>query len=152
MLHTGKSCTLAVAYAPKNQVELAILLHPSSSMESSSDINGDARKRAVNTSIAKLLATMDDPKRHAEAQKEVQEVMLKPLIAMQEKGVEGSSPGEIPLESSSLRSQEEHVPPTNTHMETSQPRGMEEAKAKQRHVCSRHNSSIDRKGKFCIKD
>ena len=121
-------------------------------MESLSNTTGDARRRAVNTSVAKLLATMDDPKRHAEAHKEVQTVMLKPLIAIQAKGVEGSSPVEIPLESSSLRLQEKHVPPTNTHMDTSPSRGMEEAKAKQRHVCSRHNSSIDRTGKFCIQD
>ena len=106
MLHTGKSCTLAPAYAPKNQVELAILLPPSSSMESSSDITGNARKRAVNTSIAQLLATMDDPIIHTKAWKELQEAMMKPPIAMQEEGVEGLLPYEVPFVPSSLRPQE----------------------------------------------
>ena len=51
-------------------------------MESSSDTNGDAQKRAVNTLIAKLLATMDNPIMHEEALKELQEAILKPLIAI----------------------------------------------------------------------
>ena len=71
-------------------------------MESTSDTNGDARKRAVNTLIAKLLATMDDPFMHTEARKELQEAMLKPPIAMQEKGVEGLPPSEVPFVRSSL--------------------------------------------------
>ena len=94
-------------------------------MESSSDTNGDARKRAVNTVIAKLLATMDDPIMHEEALKELQEAMLKPPIAMQEEGVEGLPPSEVPFVPSSLRPQEEHIMPTNAHVENSQQRGME---------------------------
>ena len=95
-------------------------------MESSSDTNGDARKRAINTLIAKLLATMDDPTMHEEALKELQEAILKPPIAMQEEGVEGLPSREVTFVPSSLLSQGEHVKPTYAQVETSQQRGVEE--------------------------
>ena len=89
-------------------------------MESSSDTNGDARKRAVNTLIAKLLATMDDPIMHEEALKELQQAMLKPPIAMQEEGVEGLPSREVTFVPSFLPPQDAHVKPTHVQVEASQ--------------------------------
>ena len=85
-------------------------------MDSSSDTDGDARKRAVNTLVAKLLKTMDDPNMREEAQKELQEAMLKPPIAMQEEGEEGLPskevtfvPSSLPPHKRSIQSQLMHV-------------------------------------------
>ena len=49
-----------------------------------SQTSDEARKRAVNALITRLIETMDDPIPHMEVREEVQNAMLKPPIAIQE--------------------------------------------------------------------
>ena len=49
-----------------------------------SQTSDEARKRAVNALITRLIETMDDPIPHMEVRKEVQNAMLKPPMAMHE--------------------------------------------------------------------
>ena len=49
-----------------------------------SQTSDEARKRAVNALITRLIETMDDPIPHMEVREEVQNAMLKPPMAMHE--------------------------------------------------------------------